>query len=671
MMRSLQAGVNGVRNHQLMMDVVGNNIANVNTIGFKGGRITFADTISQLIRGGSAPRDNRGGVNPVQVGLGMKIQSVDNNFGQGSLENTGYTTDLAIQGNGFFVVRSAEKTLYTRAGNFTIDANGRLVTGNGVGVVQGRIADSDGRLSNTAIEDILIPLQRKTPPRATDRVTLYSNLDEDATMAIASLVSSGRAEDGTHVGSGVTSVTGTAADGVGGTHSISISGQNAVRSTGFSEVDGLTITTRLEDINGGGANGVTLIDDFQVTVDSGTSAEVTYNITGLSPSSTVGDLIRALEEQVPGVNFELISDPGDPNFGTIQITRDYAGDGTSFNVILSDGSADSDIVTKLFDATGTMSVSDGMASTLIAVDTFTDNAGNPPSSRTLTFEADTTTGLMTRLLGVGRSGIEIIANGGFGSTLDDPDDVTSTDQPIIISTADTTHSTSINVFDELGHSHNMTLKFIKTSVQNEWRWEASVPEPANNISGHYGTVQFNTDGTLRAWNYENNRGAFSFDPGTSNQPVTIVIDPGTFGALDGITQTAAGFTTTAVSQNGYGMGTLESIDIDSNGEIIGNFSNGVDLVLAAIALANFRNNNGLERASDNYWQATEASGDPVVGLAETNFGSTIQRGFLEMSNVDLVKEFTDMITAQRGFQANARVITVADQILTEVTNLKR
>lgn len=671
MMRSLQAGVNGVRNHQLMMDVVGNNIANVNTLGFKGGRITFSDTISQLLRGGTAPRDNRGGINPVQVGLGMKIQSVDNNFGQGSLENTGYTTDLAIQGNGFFIVSTADQDLYTRAGNFTIDSSGRLVTGNGNGVVQGRIADADGNLSNSAIEDLVIPLQQKTAPRSTDSVTLYCNLDEDATMATASLGDSGRSADATHAGTGVTSVVGTADDGVGGTHSISISGVNAVRSTGYSAVAGLDITTRLEDINGGGANGVTAIDDFQVTVDVGSDEEVTYTIGGLTTSSTIGDLLRGLNEQVPNCTFSLVTDAADPNFGTIQAQRDYAGDGGTFNISLTDASASSDVVAKLFDATGTMDVSNGTASTLIAVDSFTDSAGNATTSRTLEFEADSTTGLMTRLNGLGDGGIEIIANGGFGSTLDDPGDVTSADEPIIIETSDTFHSTSINVYDELGHSHNMTMTFTKTSVQNEWKWEATVGDPANAISGNYGTVQFNTDGTLRAWNYENNRGAFTFDPGTSNQPVSIQIDPGTYGALDGITQTSSSFTTTAVSQNGYGMGTLESIDIDSNGEIIGNFSNGVDLVLAAIAVANFRNNNGLERAGDNYWATTEASGDPVVGLAETNFGSTIQRGFLEMSNVDLVKEFTDMITAQRGFQANARVITVSDQILTEVTNLKR
>lgn len=198
-----------------------------------------------------------------------------------------------------------------------------------------------------------------------------------------------------------------------------------------------------------------------------------------------------------------------------------------------------------------------------------------------------------------------------------------------------------------------------------------VPEPATVVNGFTGTVEFDPDGTLRAWNYDNNQSAFSFDPGTSQALVNITFDPGTLGGMDGITQTASSFSTQAISQDGYSMGVLEGIDIDENGEIIGSFSNGQQLRLAAISVADFNNENGLKKEGDNLWSATDSAGTPRYGLAVTNHGSLIDRGYLEMSNVDLVKEFTEMITAQRGFQANARIITTSDQILQEVANMKR
>ncbi len=119
------------------------------------------------------------------------------------------------------------------------------------------------------------------------------------------------------------------------------------------------------------------------------------------------------------------------------------------------------------------------------------------------------------------------------------------------------------------------------------------------------------------------------------------------------------------------MGTLENILIDNNGRVIGNFTNGVNQTLAEIMIADFNNPQGLESVGGNMFASTEASGAAVFGLAEDAFGSRIQAGYLENSNVDLVMQFTNMIAAQRGFQANSRVVTVSDQILAEATQLKR
>ncbi len=149
MMRSLFSGVSGLRNHQVEMDVIGNNIANVNTLGFKASRVTFEEAFAQLVQGARPPGSytNVSGLNPTQVGLGMNIGSIDLLFTQGNLEATGVNTDLAIQGDSFFVVSDGVQNFYTRAGNFVLDANGRLVASTNGFVVQGRMA-TDGVLTD-------------------------------------------------------------------------------------------------------------------------------------------------------------------------------------------------------------------------------------------------------------------------------------------------------------------------------------------------------------------------------------------------------------------------------------------------------------------------------------------------------------------------------------------
>ncbi|HEY8391169.1 MAG TPA: flagellar hook-basal body complex protein, partial [Capillibacterium sp.] len=141
MMRSMFAGVSGLRNHQTRMDVIGNNIANVNTVGYKTSRVTFADTLYQTLKGATAPQNNRGGINPQQVGLGVSLASIDVLHTPGNLQTTGVNTDLAIQGNGFFILSDGNQEYYTRAGNFSMDTSGRLVYSNGL-QLQGWLADN-------------------------------------------------------------------------------------------------------------------------------------------------------------------------------------------------------------------------------------------------------------------------------------------------------------------------------------------------------------------------------------------------------------------------------------------------------------------------------------------------------------------------------------------------
>jgi flagellar hook protein FlgE len=177
-LRSLFSGVSGLRNHQVMMDVIGNNISNINTIGFKSARVSFSETFAQTLRGATQPSSESGGTNPLQVGLGMNISSIDTIFTQGNLETTGQVTDLAIQGNGFFIVKKGGKNYFTRAGAFRFDANGNLVDSATGAIVQGKMADASGVVPPGAkLEDIKIPFGQKSPAKATSLIKLTGNLD--------------------------------------------------------------------------------------------------------------------------------------------------------------------------------------------------------------------------------------------------------------------------------------------------------------------------------------------------------------------------------------------------------------------------------------------------------------------------------------------------------------
>jgi flagellar hook protein FlgE len=192
MMRSLFSAVSGLRNHQVRMDVIGNNIANVNTVAFKAGRVTFKEGFAQLLQGASRPPGDHGGINPIQVGLGMQIGSIDTMFGQGNLETTGLNTDMAIQGDSFFVVAKGNEHYYTRSGNFQLDAEGRLVSPTNGFVVQGRMAQDGVFLDG--IRDIVIPFGQKTAAKPTDSVALAGNLNASAPVFTGTFDATGRAD---------------------------------------------------------------------------------------------------------------------------------------------------------------------------------------------------------------------------------------------------------------------------------------------------------------------------------------------------------------------------------------------------------------------------------------------------------------------------------------------
>ena len=173
MLRSLFAGISGLRANQLMLDVTGNNIANANTIGFKSSSTVFQDTLSQMLTGASAGSAARGGTNPLQVGLGVQVGGTAMNLTQGSAQTTGRATDLTIQGDGMFVVRKNNEQQYTRAGSFTFDNTGTLVTPAG-GRVQGYQLDGSGRTTGGLVDITLSPAGAQPPVPAGVEMTSYS-----------------------------------------------------------------------------------------------------------------------------------------------------------------------------------------------------------------------------------------------------------------------------------------------------------------------------------------------------------------------------------------------------------------------------------------------------------------------------------------------------------------
>jgi flagellar hook protein FlgE len=229
--------------------------------------------------------------------------------------------------------------------------------------------------------------------------------------------------------------------------------------------------------------------------------------------------------------------------------------------------------------------------------------------------------------------------------------------------------TSITVYDTQGGKHDLTITFTKTSTANEWDYEitANGEDTTAGFVNDTGTVTFNQDGTLASPETVD----FEFTPLGFSGSQTVTINFGTADTIDGLSQFASSSTAVLRDQDGYTMGLLERISVDAFGTITGAFSNGTTLTLAQVVLADFNNPSGLIRAGDNMYAISPNSGEAVMNFAGEGSQSSVTSGALEMSNVDLAQEFTSMITAQRGFQSNARVITTSDEMLQELVNLKR
>ena len=708
MLKSLYSGVSGLQSHQIAMDVESNNIANVNTTGFKYSRANFSDLLAQTKSIATAPQGNLGGKNAVQVGLGSTINSMTRIFSQGSVQNSDKNTDVAIQGDGFFIVSpdAGNTYKYTRAGDFKFDAGGNFVDNNGF-IVQGWLRDpKTGNVDSTApITNINIPPGLTTPANPTSEVVLKANLNSGPiveTFSPAYEVPSGtptspftnakpaKDANGNPIESGDVGVMFNdrgEAFALQKGQGVWISFQSAYKDDSTEVAAGaveLDVTFELDDgstinitTSGGDAsnsaatNGRRFVSAINAKVGI-TGISATYDIannkiilenTNSSPSAShnirlkqasggsglvAGDKITAYTYTYdPTASSKPLNDA--KTFTTIADLREAM----EIQARDPDGNGTQNNVEISVNSYGKIQVINPGGST----EDYTLNIQvTPYSSSTVTENKKFTTNMtaLNSVLPVGSGGKAFSQS--FNAA---------------------THSSSIDIFDSLGSKHTLRMEFRKTALDantgSTWDMTITVPEPSTidttaPFNEKKGSIRFNSDGSLATFNPPNV--SFSGNNGSApDQQVNLIF--GTTGAFDGMTSFDAKSATSGISQDGYTGGDLVGIRIDQSGTLIGSFSNGRSFGLAQIGMAKFTNNEGLSSDGGSVYTQTANSGDPIIGTAATAGRGFIQSSALEASNVDLSRALTQLIIIQRGFQANGKTITTSDQLLQTLIGLKQ
>ena len=550
MMRSMYSGVSGLKTHQTKMDVIGNNIANVNTVGFKSSSVTFSEIMYQNLSGASGPNalTGTGGVNAKQIGLGVTTGSTSVNItGPGASQTTGRAFDIKLNdtnsATSFFIVSNGSGTQFTRAGSFYVDGAGNLcMTSTGYNVMGWQVDPTTGDIRKDTVSALRVMSEKNmtSAPEATVNGRCEGVLDKNSTD--------------------VTSEAGQA---------MNLSFYDAL---GYSYVAKFAIKETNRDT---GEYTVELTDILDSTNKSILDQTKYDSVTGTYDPDYLGDIFGAVKSQTKTYT---------PRAGWTTV----------------------DAANNIFEYNATYYRYDAAAGNLVEV---ADNGGGNyvqvPGGTTKTLAE--AFGVTPYATGITMTNGVVTANvSGANYTLKfNPDD---------------------GVFDYIGANgqDNVFLNLKDT------------------LGGNFEDIDIDFTGTK--W----------FDNGGSS---TIGMDKGD---VDGKTGT------------GKKLGDMIGVFVDTNGKIYGSYDNGNTILLGQIAVAQFANAMGLEKVGDNCYTTTLNSGEfDGIGVDITAGGGTMSTGMLEMSNVDLSSEFTEMITTQRGFQANSRIITVSDTLLEELINLKR
>ncbi len=716
MLKSLFSGVSGLQSHQVAMDVEANNIANVNTVGFKYSRANFSDLLAQTKAIATAPQGQLGGKNPVQVGLGSTVSSMTRIFSQGSVQNSDKNTDVAIQGDGFYIVSpdSGNTYKYTRAGDFKFDANGNFVDNNGF-IVQGWLRDeATGKVDSTApITNINIPPGLTTPAQATAEVILKSNLNSGPIVenySPAYEVPSGPPPalptlpaldaNGNAIASGDLGVmfneTGEA---------FSLQTDQGV----WIAFESSTVTGTGGDNDGDGQAGVDAGAaelDIEFTLDDGTTHQITTS-GGLATNSFAQNGARYVSAINAQTSITGVTASYDTVTNQITLINTNSSSSASHNIRLTANTATSGLVSTddhttayryRYDPTG--------SSAPVGADKTFKTIADLRNAMEVQAQDNDGDGLLGNIeVSVNDQGkLEISNPGGSAEDYDVNLQITSiiesgvTENSRFITNMSAlnsvlpvasggkafsqsfnaaTHSSSIDVFDSLGSKHTLRMEFRKTAVDAAtgatWDLLVSVPQPGTidtvaPTNEKTGSVRFNNDGSLATYNPPN----ISFTANNGSAPdQQISLGFGTANSFDGMTSFDSPSSTSGISQDGFTGGDLVGIRIDQSGTLVGSFSNGRSFGLAQIGMAKFTNNEGLGTEGGNIFVQTANSGDPIIGTAATAGRGFIQAAALEASNVDLSRALTQLIVVQRGYQANGKTITTSDQLLETLIGLKR
>ncbi|GMA99757.1 flagellar hook-basal body complex protein [Pelosinus sp. IPA-1] len=650
MMRSLYAAISGLRNHQTKMDVIGNNIANVNTVGFKSGSVTFQDMLSQTLSGASSGSGNTGGTNAMQVGLGVSVASINTNFSDGSTQSTGVQTDLAITGQGFFVVGDALNQQYTRSGNFTFDALGNFVNGNGVKVL-GWQGNSSGVVDTTGpIGGITVPVGSSMPAKVSSTLSVVGNLSASANpygtaaqrIAAANTLATANTNKTAADAAALAATNQSNTDAAASTAAAAASSaatQAKVDATNVSSLIGIA-QTAANALSGAGltaANAAAAQTAANNAVTAATAAvlSATAAVTNAT-AATLASATLAKNDAIAAKNDALALQAAANALSGAGLTaaNATAAQSAATTAVLSSGTAATDA--------GTAATTASTAASNAAATAANSAALSATANVTAKAAADAVTAATDAVKAANDK---------------------SSDQPA-----------SLNVYDTQGNAYKLSGTFEKTGA-NVWTFT-----PAATVTNGNGAVVANVTTSAPI--------TLAFDALgklQTNPAATITINPaggpysgaGAFTITpDFSTMTQYGTDTTAKmdSSDGYTAGTLTAgggITIASDGTIVGTFTNGKKMNLGQVAMATFNNPGGLLKSGDSLYTSSSNSGQAQVGKAGTGGRGTLTPGSLEMSNVDLAQQFSDMIVTQRGFQANSKIITTDDSMLEELVNLKR
>lgn len=653
MMRSLFSGVAGLKTHQTKMDVIGNNIANVNTVGYKSQSIVFADLMYQTTQSASGPNavTGSGGINARQIGLGVKSAAINTAITTpGSTQTTGNPFDLKINGDAFFIVSNGSENFFTRDGSFYVDAAGNLaMTSNGYNVMGWQVDPETGKAKKDTVSALRIMSEANMtyPPEATTEAYISGYCDKndsDINSSHGKIINVSFYDALGYSYTAKLSVHKTADDGVYYTQLDDILDSN---NQSLKDVYGVS---DINDIAKLGANVTVNVSDA-IAYDGDCEIEnnpKTLESEGYRNGTTnTPDVVNLTVNA--GVGTYTDSRNGGNTQYTVSVPSVTDSTGAAINmtqvVMNSDGS-----VLYFADANNNLYSTDGTALKQTTVNAITLKNGIVPAGGGTPTDAtiDLTPG-QTYVDASGKA-IEIDATVAANITDDlkaiygeetfngvnkfkiDP----QTGKLIItnktVAGCKLTYNTSNGHFDNIDGGNSVLLDFATGT-------------PTGTNLGNFSDINIDFSGTSQ----ENNGGV-----------ATLGGNSGTLASK-------------GASGCGRKVGDMTGVSISQNGEIYASYDNGMSKLLGQIAVATFANASGLEKQGDNLYSATQNSGDfDGIGQDITADGTgSITTGALEMSNVDLSSEFTEMITTQRGFQANSRIITVSDTLLEELTNLKR